>query len=117
MNKIYSQTLCLLAKLFLDHKTLYYDVEPFLFYVLTKNDQKVGIRRTVKTLRGVKVTWSKCTCTYLVEINTMIFQFSGLPSSRLFLERKTLSAKVQRVVYHDVTTISETRLRQIFDRF
>ncbi|XP_050534085.1 histone acetyltransferase KAT6A isoform X2 [Daktulosphaira vitifoliae] len=37
-NKIYCQTLCLLAKLFLDHKTLYYDVEPFLFYVLTKND-------------------------------------------------------------------------------
>lgn len=42
VNKIYSQTLCLLAKLFLDHKTLYYDVEPFLFYVLTKNDQKVS---------------------------------------------------------------------------
>ncbi|KAF3853402.1 hypothetical protein F7725_014090 [Dissostichus mawsoni] len=31
-NKIYCQNLCLLAKLFLDHKTLYYDVEPFLFY-------------------------------------------------------------------------------------
>ena len=37
-NKIYCQNLCLLAKLFLDHKTLYYDVEPFLFYVLTIND-------------------------------------------------------------------------------
>ncbi|CAK9300489.1 unnamed protein product [Gordionus sp. m RMFG-2023] len=36
--KMYCQNLCLLAKLFLDHKTLYYDVEPFLFYVLTKND-------------------------------------------------------------------------------
>ncbi|PSN52347.1 hypothetical protein C0J52_18097, partial [Blattella germanica] len=40
VNKIYCQNLCLLAKLFLDHKTLYYDVEPFLFYVLTKNDNK-----------------------------------------------------------------------------
>ena len=39
-SKIYCQNLCLLAKLFLDHKTLYYDVEPFLFYVLTKNDRK-----------------------------------------------------------------------------
>ncbi|XP_063696559.1 histone acetyltransferase KAT6B-like isoform X2 [Culicoides brevitarsis] len=39
-NKIYCQNLCLLAKLFLDHKTLYYDVEPFLFYVLTLNDRK-----------------------------------------------------------------------------
>ena len=35
-NKIYCQNLCLLVKLFLDHKTLYYDVEPFLFYVLTR---------------------------------------------------------------------------------
>jgi histone acetyltransferase MYST4 len=38
VNRIYCQNLCLLAKLFLDHKTLYYDVEPFLFYVLTRND-------------------------------------------------------------------------------
>lgn len=41
--KLYCQNLCLLAKLFLDHKTLYYDVEPFLFYILTKNDN-VGSR-------------------------------------------------------------------------
>ncbi|CAL1543258.1 unnamed protein product [Lymnaea stagnalis] len=38
-SKLYCQNLCLLAKLFLDHKTLYYDVEPFLFYVLTLNDE------------------------------------------------------------------------------
>ncbi|KAF8374859.1 lsy-12, partial [Pristionchus pacificus] len=36
---IYCQNLCLLAKLYLDHKTLYYDVEPFLFYIVTKNDE------------------------------------------------------------------------------
>ena len=34
--KLYCQNLCLLAKLFLDHKTLYFDVSPFLFYVLTE---------------------------------------------------------------------------------
>lgn len=28
-----------MAKLFLDHKTLYFDVEPFLFYVLTEVDR------------------------------------------------------------------------------
>jgi len=67
-NTIYCQNLCLLAKLFLDHKTLYYgaagaqaagggpcgaashgqhwlpalstDVEPFLFYVLTEVDER-----------------------------------------------------------------------------
>ncbi|CAG9532301.1 unnamed protein product [Cercopithifilaria johnstoni] len=37
-SRIYCQNICLLAKLFLDHKTLYYDVEPFLFYVVTRND-------------------------------------------------------------------------------
>ncbi|XP_077594867.1 histone acetyltransferase KAT6B isoform X2 [Stigmatopora nigra] len=40
VSKLFCQNLCLLAKLFLDHKTLYYDVEPFLFYILTKNDHK-----------------------------------------------------------------------------
>ena len=38
-HKIYCQNLCLLAKLFLDHKTLYFDVEPFWFYVLTEVDK------------------------------------------------------------------------------
>jgi len=34
----YCQCLCLMAKLFLGSKTLYYDVDPFLFYVLTEWD-------------------------------------------------------------------------------
>jgi histone acetyltransferase SAS3 len=37
-SPVYCQNLCLLAKLFLGSKTLYYDVEPFLFYVMTEND-------------------------------------------------------------------------------
>lgn len=37
-NKVYCQNLCLLSKLFLDHKTLYYDVDPFMFYVLCEVD-------------------------------------------------------------------------------
>ncbi|KAI9741294.1 MAG: hypothetical protein M1834_003011 [Cirrosporium novae-zelandiae] len=37
-NPVYCQNLCLLAKLFLGSKTLYYDVEPFLFYVMTEYD-------------------------------------------------------------------------------
>ncbi|XP_013175556.1 PREDICTED: histone acetyltransferase KAT7 [Papilio xuthus] len=39
-HKQYCQQLCLLAKFFLDHKTLYYDVEPFLFYVMTCADHE-----------------------------------------------------------------------------
>lgn len=38
--KQYCQNLCLIAKSFLDHKTLYYDVEPFLFYVMTMGDSE-----------------------------------------------------------------------------
>ena len=37
-NPVYCQNLCLLAKLFLGSKTLYYDVEPFLFYCMTEYD-------------------------------------------------------------------------------
>ena len=43
-DKLYCQCLCLLAKLFLDHKTLYFDVEPFLFYVLTKQTSEVSLQ-------------------------------------------------------------------------
>jgi hypothetical protein len=36
----YSQNLCYIAKLFLDHKTLYFDVDPFLFYILCEVDER-----------------------------------------------------------------------------
>ncbi|CAB0011596.1 unnamed protein product [Nesidiocoris tenuis] len=39
-NKDYAQNLCLLAKLFLDHKTLYHDTDPFLFYVMCVLDER-----------------------------------------------------------------------------
>ncbi|EGD79725.1 hypothetical protein PTSG_10709 [Salpingoeca rosetta] len=37
-KKVYCQNLCLLSKLFLESKTLWRDVQPFLFYVLTEWD-------------------------------------------------------------------------------
>jgi len=40
--KVYCQNLCLISKLFLDHKTLYYDVDPFLFYVLCERDEQAS---------------------------------------------------------------------------
>ena len=39
-HKLYCQNLCLLAKLFLDHKSIYFDVSPFVFYIFTENDNK-----------------------------------------------------------------------------
>lgn len=53
-QKQYCQYLCLLAKFFLDHKTLYYDVEPFLFYVMTLADSEgchtIGYFSKVRTM-------------------------------------------------------------------
>lgn len=37
-EKVYCENLCYLGKLFLDHKTLEWDVEPFLFYILCEYD-------------------------------------------------------------------------------
>ncbi|GIL77107.1 hypothetical protein Vretimale_3121 [Volvox reticuliferus] len=39
-EKAFCQNLCYLAKLFLDHKTLYYDVDLFLFYILCELDDR-----------------------------------------------------------------------------
>ena len=39
LQKEYCQNLSYLAKMFLDHKTLYYDVDPFLFYVMCEVDE------------------------------------------------------------------------------
>ncbi|MEW5308481.1 MAG: hypothetical protein WDW38_000438 [Sanguina aurantia] len=39
-EKHYCQNLAYLAKLFLDHKTLYYDVDLFLFYILCEIDER-----------------------------------------------------------------------------
>lgn len=38
-QRSWCRNLCLLSKLFLDHKTLYYDVDPFLFYCMTRRDE------------------------------------------------------------------------------
>ncbi|CAH0479242.1 unnamed protein product [Peronospora belbahrii] len=40
VSKIYCQNLCYFAKLFLDHKTLYYDVDPFLFFIICEVDSR-----------------------------------------------------------------------------
>ena len=36
----YCQNLCLMAKLFIEHKTIYYDTYPFFFYVLCEEDEE-----------------------------------------------------------------------------
>ncbi|KAL2814063.1 hypothetical protein BDW59DRAFT_176575 [Aspergillus cavernicola] len=38
-QRTWCRNLCLLSKLFLDHKTLYYDVDPFIFYCMCTRDE------------------------------------------------------------------------------
>ena len=38
-NVVYCENLCFISKLFLDHKNLGFDVEPFMFYILTEVDE------------------------------------------------------------------------------
>jgi histone acetyltransferase HTATIP len=39
-QRTWCRNLCLLSKLFLDHKTLFYDVDPFLFYCMTTRSER-----------------------------------------------------------------------------
>jgi hypothetical protein len=41
-EKLFCQGLCLLSKMFLDHKTIYFDVSPFFFYVLCERTDVPG---------------------------------------------------------------------------
>lgn len=38
IQQTYCENLCLISKFFLDHKTLYFDIDPFHFYVLVEHD-------------------------------------------------------------------------------
>lgn len=53
-NIAYCQCLTLLGKLFLDHKTLFFDVAPFLFYVLTYNGEVAGFFSKEKPERNAE---------------------------------------------------------------
>jgi len=57
LSSLYCQNMCLLAKLFLDHKTLYFDVAPFLFYVVCEvvyddDDEQPEVADPVKVEPG-----------------------------------------------------------------
>lgn len=43
IQKAYCQTLCLISRMFLESKTVFYDTEPFFFYIVTINDE-IGCR-------------------------------------------------------------------------
>ena len=61
-ERIYCQNLCYIAKLFLDHKTLYFDVDPFLFYVLCEVDERGEFFSPVMDIFSLTKRDSYCNC-------------------------------------------------------
>lgn len=45
IQRTFCENLCLISKLFLDHKTLRFDCEPFHFYVLTERRPVAGTKK------------------------------------------------------------------------
>ena len=88
-SKIYCQNLCLLAKLFLDHKTLYYDVEPFLFYVLTSNDASGS------HLVGYFSKEKHCAMKYNVSCIMVLPQYQRHGFGRLLIDFSFLLSRVE----------------------
>lgn len=85
--KLYCQNLCLLAKAFLDHKTLYYDVDHFLFYILTKNDD-VGSR-----ILGYFSKEKHCTQKNNVSCIMILPQYQSFGFGRFLIEFSYLLSK------------------------
>lgn len=92
-QKQYCQHLCLLAKFFLDHKTLYYDVEPFLFYVMTIADSEgchmIGYFSKVRIFIHTQYDYHKilkyCICLVnLIKCNGITYGISCLQTTKTY---------------------------------
>lgn len=104
-SQSYSQNLCLLAKCFLDHKTLYYDTDPFLFYVMTEYDCKgfhiVGYFSKVSAacLSSAPSAWA-----------------SPGPHTHCLLPGEGVDRRLQRGLHPDPASLPAPGLRQTADR-
>lgn len=80
--------------MFLDHKTLYYDVEPFLFYVMTEVDE-LGARFVGYFSKEKRSMDNNVSCIMTLPVRQrkgwgqLLIDFSG--SSLLFCEGNTLN--------------------------
>lgn len=95
-HSLYCQNLCVLAKLFLGSKTLYYDVEPFLFYVMTECDE-FGMHFV-----GY---FSKVYRTPINNIRPNANHSTG----------KTHNKSAQRILYFDIADTPAQRIRESID--
>jgi GNAT superfamily N-acetyltransferase len=54
---LYTQNLSLFAKLFLDTKSVFYDVTTFLYYLLIHRDAETGLHQVVGFFSKEKMSW------------------------------------------------------------
>ena len=117
-QKTYCRNLCLLSKLFLDHKTLYYDVDPFMFYGTARarssstsscgvaSADTLGRRRACPLVAGVSVR----------RRSHDRDRFARVTSAGLFFQGEGLGAGLQPGVHLDPAPAPAQRLRQAADR-
>lgn len=117
----YSQNLCLLAKCFLDHKTLYYDTDPFLFYVMTEYDSKgfhiVGYFSKVhKRCKTVLTFCCVCVCVCVCVYNVHSQLGNSSPNTTSFFKclhaGKRVDWRLQRSLHPHLASLPAERLRQ-----
>ncbi|RMZ75602.1 hypothetical protein DV737_g5213, partial [Chaetothyriales sp. CBS 132003] len=90
----YCQCLCLMAKMFLGSKTLYYDVEPFLFYILTEYDdlgyhfvgyfskeKRPASQNNVSCILVMPIHQRKGYATFLIDFSYLLTRIEGKEGS------------------------------------
>ncbi|GAA5936691.1 NuA4 histone acetyltransferase complex catalytic subunit ESA1 [Sporobolomyces koalae] len=91
-QKTWCRNLCLLSKAFLDHKTLYYDVDPFLYYVMVSRDE------TGCHLIGYFSKEKECAENYNVACILTLPQYQRMSYGKLLIEFSyELSKKEQKL--------------------
>ena len=128
MFQAYAQNLCLLAKMFLDHKTLYYDTDPFLFYVMTEYDSIgfhiVGYFSKVRQSQDIKKAQQhqQQTCqtpkgkkceTLNIELGKVVINITSILWVRFCNFCVLLATILRETASHLVTAASSSRLEDL----
>ena len=116
---LYCQNLCLFSKLFIEHKTLYYDPEPFLFYVLgeevvdpTAPPGALPAVHAVGYFSKEKISHGALFISFVCSFSVLLI-YSFVCSSILFFPLFVFERVVQPGVHPHVPAVPAARLRAL----